>query len=179
MTVLASSAVLSGDVPNGIAIFPHFVHPLTPSHGPESCRSSSVPGQGAEVSLELPIMTLAIDLFLPCLTSFSPSDTDITVNSEATGVCAALKPLLSSEHGPACCAMQITACHRNSLKRLCSPHHLNPSFRANVCRERPLCHLRGSWTSRAVSQPSKTSTHGFAKRWRSGRGEARSSLSRG
>lgn len=62
----------------------------------------------------------------------------------------------------------ITACQRNSLKQLCSPRYLNPSLRVNVCYERPLCHLRSSWTSRAIKerQFSKMSMHWFAEQWR-------------
>ena len=58
---------------------------------------------GVDVFIERPVMmTLAIDLtfFLSIFffTSFSPFNTDIAVNSEATGVCIEFKLLPSSKH---------------------------------------------------------------------------------
>lgn len=83
-------------------------------------------------------MTLAVHLlFSPflslfLLTSFSTFNTDMAVNSEATGVCIEFKLLLSGEHWLA------PVCNADNFLPKKSPSSLEPSLRINLQYERPL-----------------------------------------
>lgn len=109
---------------------------ISTSHSPSPSQSQglsaalSATGHGADVFIEPPTMTLAVDLSFSYL--FSPFNTDMAVNSEATGVCIAFKSLPSGDH---CWAFMCSADNCLSepfLNVPLVPQHLSLSLRVSV-----------------------------------------------